>query len=188
MSSKEAHTHKKADLFSPLIASRKQTTAYRAPTVTCSSACLQSTKSSQKVLRCFIPEHFTFFFICYLQWERRGRGVYFNPVTPPQQSRRQCLCFPQAERKLNRGESASHEAPAAAAAEITPAQCWALRRGSLARRGNGNVRWPTSIQLYKLMLSVKCQSKLLNHVGTTPLQPLPMLSEMKLNEWGSIAW
>lgn len=50
----------------------------------------------------------------------------------------------------------------------------------LAGGGNENVRWPASIQLYKLMVSMKCQSKLLNQEGATRLvvlqsPPLPPL-------------
>lgn len=59
--------------------------------------------------------------------------------------------------------------------------CWkSWEEAGLAGGGNENVRWPASIQLYKLMVSMKCQSKLLNQERATRLvvlqsPPLPPL-------------
>lgn len=184
---KSTHTQK-ADLFSPLIASspgRKQATAYRAPTVTRSSACLQSTKSSQKVLRCFIPEPFTFLFLLYVisNGNTEAAGCILIPSLHHSRAADASLFSPSWKETEWRGKVHFMKRQL-----LLPLKSGRLRRGSLAHRGNGNVRWPTSIQLYKLMLSVKCRSKLLNQVGTTPLQPLPTPPVMKLNEWSSIAW
>lgn len=59
--------------------------------------------------------------------------------------------------------------------------CWkSWEEAGLAGGGNENVRWPASIQLYKLMVSMKCQSELLNQERATRLvvlqwPPLPPL-------------
>lgn len=89
---KKKHTHTKGRPSSCLKSQhhrvKKQTTAYRAPTVTWSSACLQSTKSGQKVLRCFIPEQFLFLIHVISREDAEAAGCILIPVTPPQQSRR----------------------------------------------------------------------------------------------------
>lgn len=69
----------------------------------------------------------------------------------------------------------------AAAKCVSWSPCWkSWEEAGLAGGSNENVRWPASIQLYKLMVSMKCQSKLLNQERATRLvvlqsPPLPPL-------------